>query len=82
MTYAITDKCIGCHACETVCPSHAIFKKPEDEKFFAIHPKRCTGCEGSFELPQCATICPVEEAIIDPLGKVVNPIGSLTGLFN
>ncbi|SEF61725.1 4Fe-4S binding protein [Vibrio hangzhouensis] len=80
MKYVITDKCIGCHACKLVCPSHAIFKKTDDERFFAIHPNRCSGCVGSFEHPQCTSICPVEEAIVDQVGKVMNPKGSLTGL--
>lgn len=82
MIYAITDKCTGCHACQTVCPSHAIYKTDADEEgpLFQIHGKRCTGCEGTYEDPQCASICPIEEAIVTELNTPVNPRGSLTGI--
>ncbi len=81
MLYAITDKCTGCHACQTVCPNHAIYKTEDAEgPLFQIHSKRCTGCEGTFDDPQCASICPIEEAIITHTGIAVNPKGSLTGI--
>lgn len=79
--YSITDKCTGCHACKTVCPSNAIYKVETDTKdFFQIHSKRCNGCVGHFDDPQCASICPVEEAIVFKGGLAVNPKGSLTGI--
>ncbi|WED24089.1 4Fe-4S binding protein [Vibrio sp. JC009] len=80
MKYAITDKCTGCHACQTVCPNNAVYKNPEAEKFFLIHEKRCNGCEGIYDEPQCASICPIEEAIVFETGLPVNPKGSLTGI--
>ena len=80
MKYAITDKCTGCHACQTVCPNNAVYPSPDNEKKFSIHAKRCNGCEGLFDTPQCASICPVEEAIVNELNEPVNPKGSLTGL--
>ena len=81
MKYAITDKCTGCHACHTVCPSNAIYQNPNAENLFAIHPKRCTGCEDHYESPQCSSICPIEEAIIDEYMLPMNPKGSLTGII-
>lgn len=80
MKYAITDKCTGCHACQTVCPNNAVYQNPNAEQFFLIHPKRCNGCAGSYAHPQCASICPIEEAIVDEHGVAVNPKGSLTGI--
>ncbi|KFZ37904.1 hypothetical protein HR45_08675 [Shewanella mangrovi] len=80
MKYAITDKCVGCHACLLVCPSNAVFADPDNPKQFMIHPRRCTGCEDKFADPQCASICPVEEAIVNESAMAVNPLGSLTGI--
>ncbi|MGX9417647.1 4Fe-4S dicluster domain-containing protein [Vibrio sp. WJH972] len=80
MKYAITDKCVGCHACKLVCPSQAVYADADDSNQFRIHAKRCTGCEDKFDDPQCASICPIEGAIINENSIPVNPIGSLTGL--
>ncbi len=80
MKYAITDKCVGCHACQIVCPSQAIYVDPDDDSKFKIHSKRCTGCEDKYDAPQCASICPIEEAIVDEQFVPVNPSGSLTGI--
>jgi hypothetical protein len=35
---------------------------------------------GDFADPQCASICPVEGAILDCDGIPLNPLGSLTGI--
>jgi Fe-S-cluster-containing hydrogenase component 2 len=80
MKYAITDKCVGCHACLIVCPSQAVYADSDDSSKFHIHAKRCTGCEDQFDDPQCASICPIEGAIVDDNLIAVNPIGSLTGI--
>lgn len=80
MKYAITDKCVGCHACQIVCPTNAVYVDPDNAKRFRIHAKRCTGCHGEFDDPQCASICPIEEAIVNDALVAVNPIGSLTGI--
>ncbi|PWI33875.1 ferredoxin [Vibrio albus] len=81
MKYTITDKCTGCHACQTVCPSSAVYKTEAQEgPLFQIHSKRCTGCEGTYDDPQCASICPIEEAIVNEVNIPVNPLGSLTGI--
>ena len=77
MSYRITADCVNCWACESLCPSQAVHAA---QPHFRIDPARCTGCEGDFAEPQCASICPIEGAILDPSGAPVNPPGSLTGI--
>jgi Fe-S-cluster-containing hydrogenase component 2 len=77
MALSITPLCINCWACKDLCPSQAIF---ETKPHFSIDAKKCRECEGDYALPQCAEICPIEEAILDNLGNAVNPPGSLTGI--
>ncbi|MBF0346212.1 MAG: ferredoxin [Magnetococcales bacterium] len=77
MAYAIVAPCTGCWACMPLCPNKAIH--PHGKKF-TIREPLCTECEGEFDDPQCAAICPVEEAIVDETGKPLNPRGSLTGI--
>jgi ferredoxin len=74
----IGKQCIGCWACELVCPSEAI---RAGIPHFVIDPLGCTECEGDFAEPQCASICPVEGAIIDRWDAPLNPLGSLTGIL-
>ncbi|MBK1649131.1 ferredoxin [Rhabdochromatium marinum] len=77
MSYRITAACVNCWACEPLCPNEAVrAAKPH----FVIEAARCNGCEGEFADPQCASICPIEGAILDPSGAPVNPPGSLTGI--
>ncbi|EXJ15768.1 4Fe-4S binding protein [Imhoffiella purpurea] len=77
MAFKIIDSCVNCWACEPLCPSQAILAaKPH----FVIDAKKCTECEGDFAEPQCASICPIEGAILDASGLAVNPPGSLTGI--
>lgn len=81
MTFSITDKCTGCHACKSVCPNNAIYKiETTSNDRFEIHSKRCNGCVDQFDHPQCASICPIEEAILNEKQIPVNPKGSLTGI--
>ncbi|WP_102563944.1 4Fe-4S dicluster domain-containing protein [Vibrio sp. 10N.286.49.B3] len=76
--YAITDKCTGCHACKLVCPKNAVVQLDQSEKIkFKIQSHRCNGCAELFDSPQCASICPIEEAILCN-GVPVNPLGSLS----
>jgi len=77
MSFSIVESCVNCWACEDVCPSNAIF---EATPHFLIDSKKCTECEGDYADPQCASICPIEGAILDATGKVANPPGSLTGI--
>lgn len=77
MALKIINTCVNCYACEPLCPSQAIYKA---EAHFLINPRKCTECEGDFDDPQCATICPIEGAIVDKFGEAINPPGSLTGI--
>lgn len=77
MSLKIIESCVNCFACEPVCPSKAIY---ETTPHFLIDPKKCTECVGDFDVPQCASICPIEGAILDALGVAINPPGSLTGI--
>ena len=47
---------------------------------FLIDADKCTECSGDFAEAQCASICPIEGAIINELGEALNPPGSLTGI--
>jgi ferredoxin len=77
MAFEIIESCVNCWACEPLCPSEAIY---EAKPHFLIDPKKCTECEGDYANPQCATICPIEGAILDGLGASFNAPGSLTGI--
>ncbi len=81
MAYHIIDSCVNCWACEPLCPSDAIHPaNPPATAHFSIDASACTECDGDFADPQCASICPVEGAILDAAGVPVNPPGSLTGI--
>jgi ferredoxin len=77
MAVKIIESCVNCFACEPVCPSKAIF---EAKPHFLVDAKKCTECEGDFPVFQCASICPIEGAILNSLGEAINPPGSLTGI--
>jgi len=77
MAFEIVAPCVNCYACEPLCPSAAISQaKPH----FLIDAAKCTECNGEYADPQCASICPVEGAILDSSGEAANPPGSLTGI--
>jgi ferredoxin len=84
MALQIIETCVNCWACEPLCPSNAIFLPPggagSAKPHFLIDARKCTECEGDFADTQCASICPIEGAILDALGVPVNPPGSLTGI--
>jgi len=62
---------------QSLCPSNAIY---EAKPHFMIDSKKCTECEGDFADAQCATICPIEGAILDSFAVALNAPGSLTGI--
>jgi len=77
MALEIIETCVNCHACEPLCPNQAIYQAIPH---FLIDPDRCTECIGDHMDPQCASICPIEGAIVDESGQPLHPIGSLTGI--
>ena len=77
MALKIIESCVNCWACEPLCPSQAIL---EAHPHFIIDARKCTECDGDYSDPQCASICPIEGAILDATGAAVNPPGSLTGI--
>ena len=78
MALSIIESCVNCWACEPLCPSDAIY---EAKPHFMIDANKCSECEGYFADTQCASICPIEGAILDSFGEAVNPPGSLTGIL-
>lgn len=48
MAYVITDRCIACGTCQSVCPVEAI----SEGEIYHIDPDTCISC-GS-----CASVCP------------------------
>ena len=77
MAFKIVESCVNCYACESLCPSDAIVAATPH---FVIEAKKCTECDGDYADPQCASICPIEGAILNGQGEAVNPPGSLTGI--
>ena len=63
MAMKITEECISCGSCETVCPVNAI---AEGSDIYVIDPALCIECAGHFDTPQCADICPVDCIVADP----------------
>lgn len=62
MAYRIvTEHCTVCGACEFECPNAAIDFADDS---YVINPENCTECEGKFDNPQCAEICPVPNACV------------------
>ena len=77
MALEIIETCVNCYACEPLCPNDAIYQA---SPHFLIDPDKCTECIGDYMDAQCASICPIEGAILDELGAAVNPPGTLTGI--
>ncbi|KAF0118835.1 MAG: 4Fe-4S ferredoxin iron-sulfur binding domain-containing protein [Rhodospirillaceae bacterium] len=53
----IASQCTVCGAYEFECPNKAIAMKGE---IYIIKADKCTQCEGFFDIPQCAAVCPVD----------------------
>ena len=62
MAYSITDKCIGCGACRTICPCGAV--NGEKKHRHTIDRTLCIECGA------CGRVCP-SGAIEDPFGLTV-----------
>lgn len=77
MALRIVECCVNCSACEPLCPSAAIHAAAPH---FVIDAAACDECLGLYDDPQCASICPIEGAIVDEMNLPLNPPGSLTGI--
>lgn len=77
MSLKIVESCVSCWACVDICPTNAIYNA---DPHFKINPGKCTECDGETAHPQCASICPIESAILSANGEPINPLGSLTGI--
>ena len=62
--WILEDVCIGCAACEAVCPNEAISKGTGDT--FEVDSSMCTECVGFYDEPQCAEVCPVDACVPNP----------------
>jgi ferredoxin len=81
MAFEIIETCVNCYACEPLCPNQAIYQARDGvHSHFMIDPDKCTECIGDYMDAQCSSICPIEGAILDELGRELNPPGSLTGI--
>lgn len=63
MALMITDECINCDVCESVCPNEAIY---QGQTIYEINPDLCTECVGHFDAPKCVDACPIDCIPRDP----------------
>ncbi|UCD19093.1 MAG: YfhL family 4Fe-4S dicluster ferredoxin [candidate division WOR-3 bacterium] len=63
MAYKINEECTACGLCEPECPVQAI---AAGDPIYTIDPVKCVECEGHFDEPQCASVCPVDACVPDP----------------
>lgn len=66
MTYIITNQCIECHRCESVCPTGAITR---NEQQYQINSERCDDCVGHYAVPQCWAACPTSGGCVPGLAS-------------
>lgn len=56
MALKITDACTNCGKCAPECPNDAI---EELDDICVIDPNLCQECQGVYDQPRCAEVCPV-----------------------
>jgi ferredoxin len=61
MSYVITNQCIGCHRCVSICPTGAI---TQNEQRYQIDIERCNDCIGNYAVPQCWAGCPTNDGCV------------------
>ena len=63
MALLITEDCIVCDLCRTVCPNKAI---AAGDDLYTIDPILCTECVGHHATSQCVKVCSVRAIEPDP----------------
>lgn len=62
MAYMIDPSlCSCCGACELECPNEAISMGSE---VYVIDPNKCRECQGHYDSPRCATVCPITDTCV------------------
>lgn len=75
MTYTITNQCIGCDRCLSVCPTGAV---QFDGKRYWIESDLCNHCLSYYNVAQCAAICPTNYGCITVTTQGLTPAKHLT----
>jgi ferredoxin len=57
----VAELCTSCGDCEPECPTESI--KPR-KGVYAVKAESCNECEGEFDSPRCAEICPIERCVV------------------
>ena len=68
MALLITEDCINCDVCQSMCPNGAI---SQGAGASVIDPLLCTECVGTGDSPQCVENCPSDCVIEDPAYREV-----------
>jgi len=69
MAYTITDHCISCDRCLSLCPTNAIQIEGQGKW---IDPNLCNNCDGYYSVPQCAAACPTTRGCVPHLSNFVS----------
>lgn len=69
MAYTITNQCINCDRCLSICPTSAISYQ---DNHYSIDPDRCNNCVGYYSVAQCASVCPTNQGCIPGATSVFN----------
>ncbi len=60
MALKITEDCVACGVCQPECPVDAI---SEGDPIYSIDPSKCVECEGYYDSPKCAEVCPTDACV-------------------
>lgn len=60
MALTINEDCVACGVCLPECPVDAI---SEGDPLYTIDPNVCVECEGYFDEPKCAEVCPTDACV-------------------
>lgn len=69
MSLMVTAECLGCGACEIVCPTGAISQSEDFRVAYRVAPLLCNDCL------ECVSSCPVDALVADDRFAVCNGHG-------